>query len=436
MLLNKILSVAEPKLVKLQRDRIVMNKRFLLDLTCIFWLCNTPIRMAVTKILLYVNGRALAEPLTIAVIFLPLILYILTTGKIPWKRFHWMLLACCLFFGVTYLIHPEYKHWYTRDAFGVVDAVLRPDKGAIWAFLMVEISRNAKELWKNFQLSAVGIFLYNLYLWVGAKRIGYWSFVDAKGLETERSYSLDFGYSMVFVLLVLLFTYISTRKKWLLLSCALILLLILDSGSRGSFLCVFMCAVLLFLNGKWSGRQKFRNLLLITAAGCMVMFLWNWFLSILIVAMKRFNISSRTLEMLVNDEAMDDSGRDIIYSIIKQKIAEKPILGYGAFGDRQFIGPRFNWGYSHSIVYEMWADFGVIFGTLFLGLLLFCVFRMIWTSKDQSWIAVGITVFSIGSRLAVSNTFWGDPYFWMMCALLFQWIFDIKRDNRIFRLKY
>lgn len=405
---------------------IHIKKNFLLDLTCILWLCNTPVRMVIAKILSLVHQQSHAPLFTAILIYLPLIIYILVNEKIPWKFFHWFVIACLAFFGITYLIHPEYKHWYTRDAFGVYDTIFRPDRGAIWAFLMIEISGNEKRLWNNFKCASVGIFLYNFYLWIQAKRIGYWLFVDARGMETHRTYSLDFGYSMIFVLLVLMFSYTFDKKRWKLLSAILVFLLILDSGSRGSFLCLLVCVMLTLFSGRKTIAKKLRNILIVGASGCIVLLCWNKILLILIKLIRKFNISSRTLIMLVSGEATDDNGRDAIHSIILKQIKEKPLTGYGAFGDRQFIGPRFNWGYSHSILYEMWADFGVILGSIFLFLLLFLAIKIILTEKNEVKSAVIIVILSIGSRLALSNTFWGDPYYWMLVAFITKWLYDRK----------
>ena len=417
-------------LFRLDRDgNLVFPKTLLLDFSVILWLCNAPLRLVIAKVLSMVGHKEAQEILTGFIIYTPILLYILISGKIPWKYFHWFLIACAGFFGITYLMHPEYEHWLTRDAFGISDSIFSPIRGAIWGFFMIEISGDVKRLWRNFQFAAAGTFLYQMYLWVQAKRAGYWDFVDSSGAMARRPYSLDFGYAMAFVLLVVFVTYTFEKKRWMLLMSALCGILILDSGSRGSLVCLFAFALLFLVDAKWNKKERIRNFFAVSAAGGIALLSMNYLIKLIVILADKFHITSRTITMLAEGEAMDDNGRGDIHKLILTHIKEKPLTGYGAFGDRQFIGPKFNWGYSHSIVYEMWADFGVILGTLFLGGLVFLIAKAIFEEKDARYRGAMMVVASVGARLALSNTFWGDPYFWMMVALLTKWLFDLRKRN-------
>ncbi len=410
--------IMKPESIRYEHSTIRIKKNFLLNVSCVLWLGNGTFRMIIAKILSVVNMQQLAEYILSFLIIVPLLLHFVLTSKPVGKYFVLFLGSCAIFFGITYMMHPEYKHWFTRDSFGVWDSIFRPDRGAIWGIFFIEASKTPERIWKNFKITSVFVFLYNLYLWFKAKSQGYWSYINASGIEEHRSYSLDFGYSMAFVLLVVLYAYMFERKKWQLIFSVVLLALIFDTGSRGSLLVVFVFAAFFFIDSKWKMRQRVRNLLIISVAGISVMLLWKHLLLLLISVMEKNHISSRTLNMLVSGEAMDDNGRDLIHDIILKKIAEKPYTGYGAFGDRQFIGPLFNWGYSHSILYEMWADFGVIFGTLFLALLVFLAMKIILTEKDPKTNAVCVILVSLASRLVLSNTFWGDPYYWMLIGFI------------------
>lgn len=421
-----------PKLkrVRVKKDGLTLDATLLLDMTVVLWLCNAFLRKVVAKALIVIHLHQYLSLTATAIIYLPLLLYIIITKKIPFKYFPWFFLACSAFFGLTLLLNPSYLHWYTRDAFGAVDVVFLPERGAIWAFLMVEISGKAKRLWKNFQCASAGLFVYNMILWVEAKRVGHWEYVGSDGRMTERSYSLEFGYSMAFVLFVVFMTYMTEKKNWQILFSLLLVILILDSGSRGSLMSLLVFAFLFFIDAKWSRRDKLRNCLLIGGIGGLALLSVNQIMLMLTKLLNRYNISSRTLTMLVSGEATDDNGRDNIQALARKAINNRPLIGYGAFGDRQFIGPHYNWGYSHSIVYEMWVDFGVVFGTLFLITAILLTAKIILSEKDPFIRGTVVVVISVAVRLAFSNTFWGDPYYWMLIALLTKWIFVYRKHSR------
>ena len=393
----------------------------LLNFACVFWLSNNALRMFIAKILSVAGMQKYAGYILAPLIFIPLIVYFLMKGKFVGKYFWLFLAGVAAFFGITYAMHPEYRHWYTRDAFGIWDTVFRPDRGAIWAFLFIEIARNEDDLWKIFKASAFINFFYNFYFWFKAKRIGYWTYINASGMEEKRSYSLDFGYNMVFVFLILIFSYSFERKRWQLLAAALVLILTLDSGSRGSMAGILIAAGFSLIDSRWRTKERVRNLAVFGSVGLLIYVLWERMLLLLILVMKKYSIESRTLTMLASGDVTSDNGRDLIHKIILKRIEEHPFRGYGAFGDRQCLGPRFNWGYSHSILYEMWADFGVIFGTLILGGILFFAVRAIIKEKNPKKKTAFVVVLSLASRLAFSNTSWGDPYFWMLIALNVKW---------------
>lgn len=397
------------------------------NITCILWICNGLLRAVCARILSFFGLAAFASYLAAFVIYTPLLLYIIWAKKIPWKYFHWVLLLCAGFFSITLLIHPDYARWYFRDSYGVMQLVFSPDRGAIWGFLMIEISGTVGRLWNNLRCSAWGIGIYNIYLFLQARSLGYWEYMNSSGVVAKRSYSLEFGYSMMFVLFVSFVCFELYQKriyKWI---CVISFVLMLCAGSRGAFicLCVFLILYLFFKKGKIT--YKIAAGAGIVAAGGTLYLLYNEMVLLLNLVLERVNIQSRTLQMLISGETMDDSGRSRIYQLIWSAIKENPVLGYGAFGDRQFIAPQYNWGYSHSILYELMADFGIPLGILILVLLVVWSLLSIVKCKNKLMLYVMMILFSMSARLLISNTFWGDPYFWMLLAAL---VLNLKMKKR------
>lgn len=404
----------------MKKGKIYIPSSFLLDMTCVMWLCSMPMRILVSKILGVFGIGAFTIPVVGILIFLPLIIYILFERRLPWRYFHWILLFCILFFGVTLLVHPEYKEWYTRDIYGVMYTVFRPDHGAVWAFLMIEISGTRERIWKNLKIYSLVLFAYCFYQLHIAQIQGYWTSFNAIGELAEKSYSLDFGYDMIFICLIALSCYFMEKKTICILFCVLSAFLAVVYGSRGALICMCIYFLFYFLNGSQKEWRRFFYSIAIILAGIIVYF---WGMTILQTfasfLLEIFHVSSRTLTQIINGNLMDDSGRDAIYQIAREAISENPIWGYGAYGDRPFIGPVYYWGYSHSIFYEMMIDFGVILGSVLLGIIIYKSAKLIFGNSDKMTGCIFLVIFSMDMRLLVSDTFWGNRFFWMTLALLF-----------------
>lgn len=397
------------------------------NITCILWICNNLVRIVCAKMLSLFGLTSLVSYMTIAVIYIPLLLYIILTKKIPWRYFHWVFLLCSGFFLITLLIHPDYAQWYFRDSYGIMQLSFSPSRGAIWGFLMIEISGTVDKIWDNLRYGACGVGIYNIYLFLQARSLGYWEYMSASGVIAKRTYSLEFGYSMMFLFFVSFVCFKLYKKgiyKWI---CVGTFLLMLYAGSRGAIicLCAFFILYLFFKQGK--SLYKLFAGMGIAVAGGLLYLVYGRLMLLLNFVLEKTNIQSRTLQKLVSGETMDDSGRHIIYQLIWDGIKENPVLGYGAFGDRQFIAPQYNWGYSHSILYEMMADFGIPLGILILIMLVMWSLLSILKCKNKLMVYIMIILFSMCTRLVISNTFWGDPYFWLLAAVL---TFNARMEKR------
>lgn len=388
-----------------------------------------PMRVIISTVLAFLGLGSLNRLFGGIIIFLPLLLYIMLEHKLPWKYFHWILLACILFFGGTLLFHPDYVTWYTRADFGVMYVVLSPDHGAIWAFLMIEISQTQERLWNNIKWIATITGLYNLYRLLVAINVGYWSAYDMHGNISKNNYSLDFGYDMIFVFLVVFVCYLSTRKIYFLIVDLIAVFLALRYGSRGAFICMIAFLALYLLNGsfaKW--KRVFYAFLIIIFGG--LLYQYGERLAIQIASkFLQSGISSRTLEMILSGGITDGSGRTAIYELVKTAIAKSPFIGYGAYGDRPILGSHYYWGYCHNIIYEMMIDFGIIIGSLFIIIFLYKSFKFIFVIKDKQLNYTFLIIFSMCMRLLVSDTFWGNRFFWMSLAILFMYHKRVKSNN-------
>ena len=169
------------------------------------------------------------------------------------------------------------------------------------------------------------------------------------------SYSMSFGYSMLLPALFLFMQqYVWDKAGSIALFVAILLV-----GSRGPVIVMvlFYCYYLVFVL-----KIKIRLLLptfAVMAIGLVILMNSSG---------SEFLESSRTLKMIQGDELIShDSGRDDLQRVVKLKIEERPITGWGLGSDRKFVG-----FYCHNIFLEIFCHFGVfVGGLLFLSLLLY-----------------------------------------------------------------
>lgn len=398
---------------------IKIKGQSLIDLTCLLWLINSPLKRFFAR-LLGIVGLTKYNQIVVGVLtFIPLIVYIIKYKKIPWKYFHWIFGFFALFFLITYLIKPSILYWYSRDIFGISYTIFRPDHGAIWGFLIIELLNSDDRIWRVLKIYCLILFLYNIFLLYVRFRVGYWLVFDYKGYFVERDYSLDFGYDMAYVVIYLMASYYYNKKIYKVLFTIPCIMLIFLHGSRGAFLCIIVAMILFLVNNTKTFKSKIKIMFIgAISLGGINYFFKNNLSYYLVKKLQMKGFYSRTLDKILLGETFDDSGRNVIYSLLREKIKENP-WGYGAYGDRPILGPYFYWGYSHNIIYEMSINFGVIFTVIVLLAIIINLCKLLSKSHDLKSRLIGIILFSMTIKLLISDTFWGYKYFWMLVSYIF-----------------
>ena len=392
----------------------------LLNATIVLWLCGTPVRGIVARVCAVLGVPWVAPVLSCLIIFLPLALYVLKARRLPdCLLFMVVYVVSAAFFLVTLLLNPDYLYWYQRDTYGISYTIFNPIYGAIWALLMVEMAKTPRNLCRCFKWAALIMFLYDLFLALRALQTGgSWEYINMNGVVAQRGYSIEFGYSMMFVALVFITLWCLDRKKRYLVVAGVSVVLTVMFGSRGPLLCLVV--FLAFLFAMWI-RARRRNgayiaLVCICAALALLFFdpIAHFFTS---VASGVFGVDSRTLNLILEGGIAGDSGRSEIFAAVSQALWNNP-FGYGAYGDRPVVGPLYNWGYSHNIVLEFMMDFGVVPGLLLFVILVVAALRAIMCSSDRMLSLMALIPFSMCASLMMSDTFWGSVYFWMLVGIV------------------
>ena len=83
--------------------------------------------------------------------FLPYVVLAVLVVKNPRKYFKIDFVALYIlilfFFGITFLFHPEYEYFYTRETYGIWDHVLKPYRG-IYAYLFIRLIGEPEQILK------------------------------------------------------------------------------------------------------------------------------------------------------------------------------------------------------------------------------------------------------------------------------------------------
>ncbi|NLU25326.1 MAG: hypothetical protein GXW99_11605 [Clostridiales bacterium] len=123
---------------------------------------------------------------------------------------------------------------------------------------------------------------------------------------------------------------------------------------------------------------------------------------------------SRNFRLLDSGMLTYDSGRQPIYQECWNAVVNRPLLGYGAGGDRLVTTGH---GYAHNMVLELCISLGVLVGLLVFCWLLYLGFRMLFCCRDRAWTALFFPfyVFSM-----IELFFSGSVYEsgWLMAAIV------------------
>ena len=207
--------------------------------------------------------------------------------------------------------------------------------------------------------------------------------------------------------------YMIKKPRVLNIALSLIGLLILIScGNRGTVLLIalFIVACLFFFRTyKHKGVIRF---LWITAMALLVVFSDNILLW-LEKMVSNIGMSTRAIDLFLKGEFFLSESRNNLKDIMWTGILEKPIFGYGIAGDRCLV-PL----YAHDIVYEMWASFGLLFGTFFIIGIVVLICRAIKKSNsEKSKVFIWLLVCCAFIKLFISSTYLNEPLFFLMLGM-------------------
>lgn len=331
-----------------------------------------------------------------------------------------------LFFLLTYLVHPEYLFWYTRDNYGVWDNVLKPDNG-IYVYFFLRLLDDPKRIIKYLKISAGLTYIYYGYTLYQALKVGYWEMIW-DGTVMRFSYSLEFGYDLLLYVLIFLYCAFKYHKitSWMLAALGVIMIAL--GGSRGPILCVLIFVALNVIKLIWNSHHKIAIIIVVILALIALSVLYIPLLSFVANLMDGMGLKSRFIRLLMEGSISDDNGRMAIWQAAINMIKENP-FGYGAMGSRHVISEVIFVGHPHNLILEIFIDYGVVLGGGFIIIAVISLIHLFRLKIEDEW--KGLLLIFIGtlSQLFMSGTYWHRPAVWALLAIGMNIYYVRKRER-------
>lgn len=403
--------------------KLKIKKQNIRNYCLILFLCIDVVYWVIQKILSVLQLQDFYWIITIAVIYIPLIIYFCITSVKEFPvDFLIIVLGIILLYAVTAFFHPEYQEWFHHPVYGVWKRILRPDRG-LFLYLFLRIQDDPDEILNCMKIAGYIMFFYCARTFVISTIRGYWLVYSAQTLtNVEASYSMDFGYDLL--LTIMIFSYLALYEKKIryYLVAGISFAMCLIAGSRGPLLCIGIFGILILIEFM---RNNIKRLMIvlgsISIAFALIWFNFSRIIEIIQSVLSSFGISSRSIQMILEGNVTDNNGRTQIYEMAWSLIQENPITGWGLYGDRYVIGRRFAWGYSHNIFLELMVTFGVVIAVILSLIFFINATRLIIFSKNRSVRILFIICLSISAKLLISMSFWYEPYFWGAIAIFVNW---------------
>lgn len=399
--------------------RFTISKQMLANLCFLMFFASDTISFCTTRLFRLYGWEDSAWILTSIIIYFPLLLMPLASGERRRTRDFLILWAMALLaFGMTIMVHPEYEAWFHHPLYGVFNYIFRPDR-ALYAYFMVRMVNDPKQLLQNLKFVSNILAVYGLYKFANAMQVGSWLTLTANGFE-ELSYSMSFGYDMMLPSMVFLYYAMRDKKLWHWALSIMCILMILVAGSRAPLLWILVFFTVMLIRGFLTSKVKVIWGLTVPVFLLIYLKLED-LIGFLVVFLQRFGISARSMNMLLAGSINDDNGRAAIYEMSIEMIKNMEFYGYGLYGDRYVIGNYYFWGYPHNIFLEILLTFGVLGGGLLIFFLLYQGVRTLLKCQDDDWLDLFLIFLACSLKLLLSDSYWYVPEFWAAIAVVYSW---------------
>ena len=354
--------------------------------------------------------RPLVIIIMLGSIYAPLIYFSRTKTKLdPYI----LLMFVGIYIIFVRVIHPEYQAVMSDEINGIWKHVITFNSG-VFGYFIIRIGwfDNYDEIEDFIKKLAILILIGNV--WRPIEPYIYGSWLSNMETGTTSTHNLNFGYEMALGFIIVMY-YFLKNKKWYLLICLLLTgAEIMIYGGRGAILVILIFFALyeLFVEKILTKGKKMVFLFILFAI--ILAFLYSDIPLQIVSYLDRRGISSRSFALLLHGHRINDSGRYQIWKDAIKLIKERPLFGYGIYGDQYYL----NGQWCHNLFLEVLFDFGIIFGVPILVFICHTVIYMLRRCKDSRVLLLFIICCSMYlGELMVTSSFWFNTYFWVSIGI-------------------
>lgn len=345
-------------------------------------------------------------------------------------------LAILAYTVISLYFQPDLKPWLFGKKTGIVTMIFDV-RSSIFGFLVILLLKDPKKIFRNIYLVAWIRFFYCFLQIVLFNVFGNWDYYfTTYSAQIHSVYNMSLGYELAFAAFAFALHAFFHRKKLSFLLSVISSAFAIYFGSRGLLILFLSFYILLFflegmMKKKW--KKIFKFLLALSVATVALLFIVPFFNRGLYTLARlggnreineeeELSIeeisTSRTVSSLEEGTLAESNGRIKIWSLSLKAFLQNPIFGRGMYGDRPSVGSEFRWGYSHNILLEWMAHFG-IFGIAFFVLLAYLVLKLFLQKEDSPYYLPALFFMTLSTKLVLSDSFWFNENFWALMAILF-----------------
>lgn len=314
---------------------------------------------------------------------------------------------------VSYGIYPEIR----PDIYGdPIDLIYNPIN--VTAFFCIPIMFIASSIQDYGKLFASMLKWSMLTVILGV--ITLWQCVFVAG---ETLQYMVFSYAILTSICVCFEGYFLEKKKRYLICGVLGFFSMFMCGARGAVLAFLIYIVLrvVFFNPTSSNITRIAIIGVSIVTLLITLLFYDNIVFGIDALLDSIGIESRFLERLMEGSLLEDKGRTELSNMFVEAVKHNP-FGYGAFGDRYIIA-LYNWErdtYLHNLFLELICDFGLFIGPILIVVLMYNLFKGLFSKRDASITRVLWCLVPCGFiQLMFSGSFWTLREFWVIIVLLY-----------------
>ena len=200
-----------------------------------------------------------------------------------------------------------------------------------------------------------------------------------RGSDLQNNDDMSRAYSLLLTVLFAINYAYDKRTFWGIAFSVVGVLSLLSMGTRGPIMIVLaFFAAKIFQSSTKKGKGAIVIVVLLLLMWFVSSPLWNAFLLLLRDIISSLGMSTRIIDYTIPGETLSNyTERDEIIDLLINKIIERPLTGWGVYGEWQFVG----WS-AHNMYIELLIHFGVILGGIIILWMFYISIKAFLTCKS------------------------------------------------------